>query len=412
MSTAVDTTYVKSLESAMQQKRAEIDGIAANFKDETGNGDFVIAPETHTMYLKAIADLEDIANRKKAEERKGSLYEWMDGKSTGSVAGADAANTARGTEVKTLGQQYLDSEVYKGIVDSNYKRLGDTFAVKSSLYDLQEAKDLYSASGGAISIPGFGSVQNLGLQPRKMRPGRVRDLFPTERTTAALLYGMREMGFVNNARVVAERTAANGSAATGQITDVYGLKPMSQIDVQPVTYPIATIAHLMTAHRNVLADEPRLRGLIDSDMIDGVKMAEDFEILYGDGTGENLTGVYNTPGVQSYTGLSSDKKSAQVRRAMTRAILAYYQPTGVVMHPLDWEDLELETDRNGAYTIATSVAIGGEKRVWRLNVVDTPAHQAGGFLLGAFGQGAKLFDREEVNVVSPPRTATTSVGTP
>jgi HK97 family phage major capsid protein len=37
--------------------------------------------------------------------------------------------------------------------------------------------------------------------------------------------------------------------------------------------------------------------------------------------------------------------------------------------------------------------------VWRLNVVDTPAMQQGKFLLGAFGTGAKIYDREEVNVV-------------
>jgi HK97 family phage major capsid protein len=83
---------------------------------------------------------------------------------------------------------------------------------------------------------------------------------------------------------------------------------------------------------------------------------------------------------------------------MTRAILAYFSPTGVVLHPLDWEDLELETDKNGAYTIATSVAIGGERRVWRMNVVDTPAMTEGRFLLGAFGTGAKVYDREQVRI--------------
>jgi HK97 family phage major capsid protein len=83
---------------------------------------------------------------------------------------------------------------------------------------------------------------------------------------------------------------------------------------------------------------------------------------------------------------------------MTRAILAYFQPTGVVLSPLDWEAVELETDNNGAYTVAVSVAVGGEKRVWRLQVTDTPAMAQGDFLLGAFGTGAKLYDREQVNV--------------
>jgi HK97 family phage major capsid protein len=44
------------------------------------------------------------------------------------------------------------------------------------------------------------------------------------------------------------------------------------------------------------------------------------------------------------------------------------------------------------------VAIGAEKRVWRLNVIDTPAMIEGRYLLGSYGLGAKLYDRESVAV--------------
>lgn len=391
------TMRAKSLQADLQAKRAEIEGIASEFTEEQP-GKYSISPEKHETYLKSIADLERIQSELQAEQKAAAIFEWMDNPTGTSAAGADAAQAAQAVQFKSLGESILESDEYKAMAEGNFQRLGQVFSYKRSLFD-GEAKDLYSASGGTIPTPGFGRAQNLGLQPRLLRPGRVRDLFPSERTTASVLYGMRETGFTNNARVVAERTAADGSAATGGPTDVYGLKPMSQITVVPITYPIATIAHLMTAHRNVLADEPRLRSLIDTDMVDGVKLAEDYEILFGDGQGENLTGILNTPGVQQYTGLAADRKSAQVRRAMTRAILAYHQPTGVVMHPLDWEDLELEQDRNGAYVLAVSIAVGGDKRVWRLNVVDTPVFPEGEFLVGAFGRGAKLYDREEVNVL-------------
>jgi HK97 family phage major capsid protein len=151
-------------------------------------------------------------------------------------------------------------------------------------------------------------------------------------------------------------------------------------------------------HKNTLDDEPRMRGLLDRDMVDGVKMAEDDQLLWGDGVGDNLTGLMNTTGIQEYDGLAADRQSAQIRRAATRAILAYFQPNGVVMHPFDWENIELETDKNGAYTVAISVAVGGEKRVWRLKVTDSPAMNEGMALIGAFGTGAKLYDREQVNV--------------
>jgi HK97 family phage major capsid protein len=161
---------------------------------------------------------------------------------------------------------------------------------------------------------------------------------------------------------------------------------------------IATIAHIMYVHRQTLDDEPRMRGILDRDMIDGVKMVEDQQLLYGDGVGDNILGLTQQPGIQAFTGVAQDKRSAQLRRAMTLAVLSYFSPTGVVLHPLDWEDLELETDSTGAYTIATSVAIGGERRVWRMNVVDSPAMIEGRFLLGAFGTGAKVYDREQVRI--------------
>lgn len=96
--------------------------------------------------------------------------------------------------------------------------------------------------------------------------------------------------------------------------------------------------------------------------------------------------------------MAPDKQSAAIRRAATRAILAYYPPTGVVLHPFDFEDLELETDNQGAYRVAVNVAIGAQKVIWRLGVVDSMAITQGKFLLGAFGLGARLYDREQVSV--------------
>jgi HK97 family phage major capsid protein len=188
--------------------------------------------------------------------------------------------------------------------------------------------------------------------------------------------------------------------AAGATREVFGRKPKSDLTLITVTYPIATIAHTMDVHKNVLDDEPRLRGILDRDMVDGVKMAEDEQLLYGDGVGENITGIFNTPGTQAYAQAerAGDKKSAAIRRAATRAALAYFVPTGVVIHPFDWEDVELEEDGNGSYRISTSVAIGAEKRVWRMDVVDTPAIRQRQFLVGAFGRGAKVYDREQVNV--------------
>jgi hypothetical protein len=397
---------VTELKTALQAKAEEIKGLSESWKvepDEKGNPGFVVSAEEHAKYLQAIKDGQEIKGLIDAEVQAKGLFDYLAEPKGTSTAAADAAETHRG-EVKSLSQAFLGSESWQEAKGVGFRDPRINFAIERGLpgiardIALVEMKDVYSAMGGTITIPGLGSAQNVGLTPRMLRPGRVRDLFPAESTTAAMLYGMRETGYTNRAAIVPERTASDGSAATGGSTDVYGLKPKSELTIVPVTYPIATIAHIMYVHKNVLADEPRMQGLLDRDMVDGVKMAEDEQLLYGDGVGDNLTGLLNTPGIQTYAGVNTDKKSAQIRRAMTRAILAYFQPTGVVMHPFEWEDIELETDKNGAYTVAVSVAVGGVKQVWRLNVVDTPAMQEGHFLVGAFGTGAKVYDREQVNI--------------
>jgi HK97 family phage major capsid protein len=167
------------------------------------------------------------------------------------------------------------------------------------------------------------------------------------------------------------------------------------------------MAHWEAAHRNVLADEPQLRSIIDNELMYGLRLQEDAQILNGSGTGENLTGILNTSGVQTYswsagtysaTAGMSDTKADAVRRAATLSFLAYYEPSGIVLNPNDWEDIELTKDGNGAYVVAVSVAMGGEPRVWRMPVIDTPAMTGGKALVGAFGTGAQLYDREEASI--------------
>lgn len=397
------TGRLTELKTLLREKSADIKGLSESWKDETGDGHFVLSKDDQAKYIKACNDGQEIRDLIAAEEKAVGIFEYLDAPEGGSESAADEARARQPGQfgAKSLSREWLDSEGYADMKARNFKGGGFSFSTERGIPDFAAAafKDIYSASGGNVTIPGFGTPQNLGLTERMLRPGRVRDLFPAESTTASMLYGIRETGYTNNARVVPERRAADGtSAPTGGPTDVYGLKPKSELTIVPVTYPIATVAHIMYIHKNTLDDEPRIRGIIDRDMIDGVKMAEDDQILWGNGVGDNLTGLMNTAGVQDYTGLSSDRKSAQIRRAATRAILAYFQPTGVVLHPFDWEDIELETDLNGNYTVAVSVAVGGEKRVWRLAVTDTPAMTQGDALIGAFGTGAKLYDREAVSV--------------
>lgn len=395
---------VRELKDALQQKAGEIDGLASEWKSEEGK--LVISTEQHAKYAAAVDQAEDIKGLLEKAEKAARLRGYMDEPEGTPAAGADAVETAGRKaageagvpmERKTLGDYLTESSMFQEAKSSPQPYVKLT--IDRSIFDLYAAsqqKDIWSATGGNVSIDTLGAPARLPMRETRLRQRHVRDLFPSARTTAPVLYGVRETGFSNQARAVPEREDEDGTYnASGA---VYGLKPKSTITLTPVLYPVATIAHLLDSHKNVLDDEPRLRDFINRRMVDGVMLAEDRDLLFGTGTGESITGLVNTPGVQTYTGSSADELSAQIRRAATRAMLAEYEPNGLVLHPLDWESLELEETDDGHYRIALSVAVGAEKRVWSMDIVATTAMTQGTYILGAWGMGAQFYDRESVTV--------------
>ncbi|WP_043636816.1 phage major capsid protein [Nonomuraea candida] len=398
MSTAVDNARIRELKSALKAEADNIERIQNAMKDETGRGHFVLSKEMHADYLKSVERAEEIQAFIVTEQKAAGILAHLAEPETTPVAGRLAADRQRGLERKSLSQAFLESEAYQEMKARGFREPRGVVTIEQGIYSFEEQKDLFTLSGGTHTMPAFGHEENVGISERQRRPNRVRDLFPAARTTANIISGVRQTGFVNNAGMVPERVGQNGGPATGGPTDTWGRLQRSEITFEPYTRPISEIGHYETIHKNTLADESQLRGILERDLIDGVKLKEDEQILFGNGVGENLLGITQTPGIQLYTGLPSDKKTAQVRRALTRAILSYYDPSGVVMHPLDFEDIELEEDGQGSYRVAVSVAVGAEKRVWRLSVIDTPAMIQGRYLLGAWGYGAKLFDRESVTV--------------
>lgn len=310
-------------------------------------------------------------------------------------AGFDTTTSAKSAQ--SLGEMFLDSPEFKEMQNGrNGYSMRTPFELKqANIGGMWRQKDIYSGEFPSTGDYPSGSVQREGMIDRNRRVARVRDLFPVQNTTAGVIEYFRVGGFTNAASTVPQRNDNNTA---------FGLKPQSALSFEGHQSPVRTIAHWEAAHRNVLADEPQLRGIIDNELLYGLRLAEDAQILAGSGTGEDLEGILNTPGIQSYNWSDGavdpvpDTKADSLRRAATLAFLAYYQPTGVVLHPNDWEDIELTKNTNGDYLLAVSIALGGEPRVWRMPVIDTPAIPEGKALLGAFGLGAQLYDREQANI--------------
>ncbi len=398
-----DTARIEELQSALRTKMADNKAIADSFKVEDGT--VVVSAEQKSAFDKNMQDIKSIKSLLSDLQTMGDVDTWSAQPQSDAVASSYAAAAAdlsqlTSREIKSIGQMFIESPEFKTLNGGrNGANMVAPWQVAASLTSYN-VKDVYSALPSGT--PGsFGTIQRDPIVVPPMRTKRVRDLFPVRRTSAAVIEYFRQLGFTtiqaghgtNSASSVAERSGG-----------AFGIKPQSSFAFVGEQAPVRTLAHWEAAHRNVLADEPQLRSIIDNELMYGLRLLEDNQILNGDGTGENLLGVLNTPNIQEYAwsdGATSpvpDTKADAIRRAATLSFLAYYEPTGIVLHPNDWEDIELTKDEQGQYLVAVSVAMGGEPRVWRMPVVDTPAMTEGVALVGAFGTGAQLYDREEASI--------------
>lgn len=400
-----DTSRVKELQGLLAEKVAATKALSDAIRIE--DGVMVIEQAHRDEFAKNMTDIKELQGMISDLKGLESVTDWSATPQSESVAAEAAAaaatavvNELSSQEIKSLGELFMESDEFKAL---NGGRSGVNmpapFQVKGNFANYN-TKDVYS--GLPSGTPGsFGRVQRDALVDIPRRRSRVRDLFPARSTTAAVVEYFRVTGYVdgllggvtNAASMVPER---DGNA--------FGLKPHTNLQFVGEQAPVRTIAHWEAAHRNVLADEPQLRAIIDNELLYGLRLAEDFQILQGTGTGEDLLGILNNPLIQQYAWSSGatvpvdDTKGDAIRRAATLAFLAYYEPTGVVLHPNDWEDIELNKDVNGQYLMAVSMQQGAEARLWRMPVVDTPAMPEGKALVGAFGTAAQLYDREGASI--------------
>ncbi|HMM95391.1 phage major capsid protein [Phycicoccus sp.] len=404
-------TEIKSRLQSILDENDRIEKVIAE-KDENG---IVVSKEQATTYRKNLAEARELKglldDMEGGAELKAYLQQTPESKGLGAAAAAAGAAGGEGSGLwvpghgpANLGRMFTESEEFKSLVRSGAATMPSAWEIEGvdatalvgqGTYGV---KDVYAGMGGALhdTSHGFGKVQFDPTVPRNMRRARVRDLFPVAQTSANLIDFFRVLGFGTDRLDLSSSASVVPDYAAGN----FGLKPHSALKFENAQASVRTIAHYEVAHRNVLQDEPQLQSTINNELLYGLRLTEDAQILNGTGTGEDLLGILRTPGIQSYdqSTNASDKKQDALRRAATKAILAYYDPTGVVLHPYDWEEIELDKGTDGHYSVAVSVAMGAEQKIWRMPVVDSPAIAQGTALVGAFGLGAQLYDRMQANI--------------
>lgn len=181
-------------------------------------------------------------------------------------------------------------------------------------------------------------------------------------------------------------------------------------DPTAVTDALKKIAAFIKESDEMIEDLPFLVSAINNRLLYNLGLFEENQILTGNGTGTNLTGLLNRSGIQ-LLGATTDAKAGnadQIFKAMTAVTTGSgLDADGIVIHPTDYQTFRLNKDANGQYYgggyFQGQYGEGGvaeQPPLWGLRTVVTPAIAAGTVLVGAYRQAATLYRKGGVRVES------------
>lgn len=338
------------------------------------------------------------------------------GESRGRVSGVQAQDGGldqRGGEFRTLAERFTESDAFKAF-DKATGRRSTGVDVKSFYHrgakpehrdgmNPQEVRSLVSSATLPTSylqptyVPGF-------FRPDDLQ-GTIRDVLINGQTNSDAITFYRETAFTNAAAPVAEATATTGST---------GLKPESALTFDEQTIPVKTIPHWIPITRNVLWDTPQMQTYIEQRLLDGLRLAESDQLLNGNGTGANMTGLLNTSGLQvmdntpttGYWATHALPSAGEDRENFDRILHAKTKvrtvgrgrASFVVLNPADVERYVSTVDGQKQYYGAGPFAPGTLPPMWGLRVVEDENLAAGKAVVGD-GRMAAVWDRMTAQIL-------------
>lgn len=300
-------------------------------------------------------------------------------------------------QVKDVGLQFIESAEWKqmnerGMFNSNNTPVAFSVPLDNGTRMMGESKALMysdSAVGGGLVF----NDRRPGIIDILQRQLDVLDLIPRVPTGSDTIEYVREDTFTNAAAFTAEATATTGTTGT---------KPESALAYSTQTSPVRTMAHWIAVTNRMLGDAPSLRGLINQRLLLGLDLTLETQIVNGNGSGENLTGIMNTAGTL-IQGMGTDNPADAIYKGRTQVMVTgLARPNAVVIHPNDWQGIRLMRENAATGTLGGYLygdpSVAGPMTIFGMPVVEALGAVEGTSIVGDFAIGCTLFDREQGNI--------------
>lgn len=384
-----------------QMQKALLDARAICEAAEEEKRDFTAEERGKVAAL--LADAKRLKDELKASEGdavlKAALAEFESGAKVATVeVGSGAMKYFDGRPNPTIGEQFVSSPEFKmwfatiapdGRVPDKAALLSPAIRFKSLI---RGRKDLLTGDSDT-SAGAFVQTDYTGMyEPLGRYPTTVLDLVARRTTGSDLVEFVRQTTKIQQAAPVAEANVTTYAGSTGEVS---GEKPEASMAFEKVQEPVKTIAVWIPATRRALSDASQIRSLIDQELRDDLNEEFEDQILNGDGTGENFTGILNTAGVLTQA-WDTDILTTLRKARTTLAVTGRARPTAVVLHPNDMQAVDLIKDTSGRFYFGGPVD-GGVPRIWRVPAVESEAIDEGKALMGDFRK-AVIWDHEQASI--------------
>lgn len=214
-------------------------------------------------------------------------------------------------------------------------------------------------------------------------PMTIRERIPTINVTSNAVNSLRESAWTNNAAETAQAAA----------------KPESVITFAPYNVVIETVAHFIKVSNQLLADAPAVVSFIDTRLRDGLAQRIEKQLLIGNGTSPNLSGLTDAGNFTAFTAGTGANLVESINKAKYQLWATGDAPDTVIVNPADWGTMELarEGAGTGAYLYGAPGTNGG-MNPFGLAVVLSNHMPAGFFLVGNLRGAATIYQRQGATV--------------
>ena len=291
------------------------------------------------------------------------------------VANKKQFNSQKKVTFKSALKEALDNGAVEGLAKGNARSA--SFELKA---DMTTGADFTGEVIPADRVPGY------KFDPT--RPVHVRQLLATGSTQSDVVRYVKESGYSNGAAATAE------GVTLGQ----------SDFDMTAADANVRKIGTYFRISEEMLADTPQLTSYLSARAPEKLLEVEDAQILTGDGTGANLSGIITdaadfdvSASGAFYQSVESANEFDVIVAALNQLALLNYNADCIMLNPTDFNKILLLKDSTNKY-LKDQVYNGLQPSFSGVKVIQNTAIAAGTFLIGNFGVGTQLWVRQGVNV--------------